>query len=138
MARYVIYPGTEARKIAPHVPLAHASVAEPLGVALNGLGKIPLRITETVVVLGEGPIGLMFAGLANHIAITGAALPMGSKPVIDDGHNFVALAGIPALTHGPAATGAHTLKERVSVQELVRVAQVYALTAVAYCSMSHD
>ena len=62
---------------------------------------------------------------------------LGSKPLIDDGHNFVALAGIPALTHGPAATGAHTLQERVSVQELIRVAQVYALTAVAYCSMSY-
>jgi len=29
--------------------------------------------------------------------------------------------------------GAHTVNESVSLDELVRVAQVYALTAVAYC-----
>ena len=43
-------------------------------------------------------------------------------------------AGIPALTHGPAATGAHTAAEQVPVAELLRVARVYALTALAYCT----
>jgi acetylornithine deacetylase/succinyl-diaminopimelate desuccinylase-like protein len=68
-----------------------------------------------------------------HQAVTGADLPLGGKPFMDDGNTFAALARIPALTHGPAATGAHTLDERVSLDELVRVAQVYALTALAYC-----
>jgi acetylornithine deacetylase/succinyl-diaminopimelate desuccinylase-like protein len=70
-----------------------------------------------------------------HQAITGYELPLGSKPFVDDGNTFSALAGIPALTHGPAATGAHTLQEQVSIAELVRVAQVYALTAIAYCAV---
>ena len=39
----------------------------------------------------------------------------------------------PPLTHGPLAQGAHTTRETVSLDELVRVARVYALTAVAYC-----
>src|SRR5690606_8315387 len=68
-----------------------------------------------------------------HAAITGPALPFGAKPFVDDGNTFAALGGIPALTHGPAATGAHTLNERVEITELVRVAQVYALTAIRYC-----
>lgn len=68
-----------------------------------------------------------------HQEATGAPLPLGGKPFMDDGNTFVALAGIPALTHGPSATGAHTLDERVTLDELVRVAQVYALTALAYC-----
>lgn len=68
-----------------------------------------------------------------HQGATGAPLPLGGKPFMDDGNTFVALAGIPALTHGPSATGAHTLDERVTLDELVRVAQVYALTALAYC-----
>ncbi|MBI2502384.1 MAG: M20/M25/M40 family metallo-hydrolase [Candidatus Latescibacteria bacterium] len=68
-----------------------------------------------------------------HQAATGASLPLGGKPFMDDGNTFAALAGIPALTHGPAATGAHTLDERVTLGELVRVARVYALTALAYC-----
>ncbi len=67
---------------------------------------------------------------------TGAVLPLGSKPFVDDGNSFSRLAGIPALTHGPAATGAHTLNEEVPVAELVRVAQVYALTAIGYCHHS--
>ena len=70
-----------------------------------------------------------------YAAVTGQTLPLGGKPFMDDGNTFMALGDIPALTHGPAATGAHTLHERVAVQELVRVAQVYALTAVGYCAL---
>lgn len=66
-------------------------------------------------------------------AITGAELAPGNKPFVDDGNVFSDEAGIPAITHGPNATGAHTVNEAVPVAELVRVAQVYALTAVAFC-----
>ena len=68
-----------------------------------------------------------------HTALTGAPLPLGAKPFVDDGNTYASLAGIPAITHGPAATGAHTLNEAVPVEELVRVAKVYALTAVEFC-----
>lgn len=47
---------------------------------------------------------------------------------------FCALAGVPALTHGPNATGAHSVNECCPISELVRVAQVFALTALAYCA----
>lgn len=70
---------------------------------------------------------------AAYTAITGAALPVGNKPFIDDGNTYAGIGGIPALTHGPAAIGAHTLNEEVAVAELVRVAQVYALTAIGFC-----
>jgi acetylornithine deacetylase/succinyl-diaminopimelate desuccinylase-like protein len=66
-------------------------------------------------------------------AVTGGTLPYGAKPFVDDGNTFAGLGGIPALTHGPVATGAHTLNEMCPVAELVRVAQVYALTAISYC-----
>ncbi|MDA1016002.1 MAG: M20/M25/M40 family metallo-hydrolase [Planctomycetota bacterium] len=68
-----------------------------------------------------------------YASTTGSALPIGAKPFVDDGNTFVRRGGIPAITHGPNATGAHTVNERVPVEELVRVAQVYALTAVAFC-----
>ena len=71
-----------------------------------------------------------------HTAVTGSPLPLGGKPFVDDGNTFSALGGIPPLTHGPAAKGAHTLNEEVSIDELVRVAKVYALTAVGYCPRS--
>lgn len=68
-----------------------------------------------------------------HTALAGAPLPLGAKPFVDDGNIYASEAGIPALTHGPAATGAHTLHEAAPVEELVRVSKVYALTAVAFC-----
>jgi acetylornithine deacetylase/succinyl-diaminopimelate desuccinylase-like protein len=64
----------------------------------------------------------------------GYELPVGLKPFLDDGNNFYSLAGIPAITHGPDAKGAHTLEERVPISELVRAAKVYALTAIAFCA----
>ena len=60
------------------------------------------------------------------------ALPVGAKPFCDDGNSFWALANIPAITHGPRAGGAHTLNEWVSISDLVRVAKVYALTALEF------
>lgn len=60
-------------------------------------------------------------------------LPRGAKPFCDDGNSFCALANVPAITHGPRASGAHTLDEWVSIADLVRVATVYALTALAFC-----
>ena len=64
----------------------------------------------------------------------GRPLPIGAKPFVDDGNAFVSRGGIPAITHGPDAKGAHTLHEEVPVAELVRVATVYALSAVAFCT----
>ena len=64
----------------------------------------------------------------------GAPLPRGPKRFADDGNSFSDRAGIPAITHGPRATGAHTVDERVAVDELTRVARVYAATALRYCA----
>jgi acetylornithine deacetylase/succinyl-diaminopimelate desuccinylase-like protein len=75
---------------------------------------------------------LVAAFQAAHEQVTGSVLPLGAKPFVDDGNHFVARAGIPALTHGPGAIGAHTTQERVPVAELVRVAKVYALTALNF------
>lgn len=66
-------------------------------------------------------------------AVMGEPLPEGVKPFVDDGNTFAARAGVPAITHGPNAKGAHTLHEEVPVAELERVALVYALAAVAFC-----
>jgi acetylornithine deacetylase/succinyl-diaminopimelate desuccinylase-like protein len=64
----------------------------------------------------------------------GQPLPIGAKPFVDDGNAFVSRGGVCAITHGPDAQGAHTANESVPVDELVRVANVYALTAIAYCA----
>ena len=66
-------------------------------------------------------------------AIDDRALPIGPKPFVDDGNAFWSLAGIPAITHGPKAGGQHTTNEWISINDMVRVARLYALTALNYC-----
>ncbi len=68
-----------------------------------------------------------------HQETAGRTLPIGAKPFCDDGNSFWSRAGVAAITHGPRAGGAHTLDEWVSIDDLVRVAHLYALTAVLYC-----
>ena len=77
---------------------------------------------------------LVLAFQTAYAAMAGQPLALGPKPFVDDGNSFSALAGIPAITHGPKAGGQHTVNEWVDVDDLVRVAQVYALTAVSYCA----
>jgi acetylornithine deacetylase/succinyl-diaminopimelate desuccinylase-like protein len=67
-----------------------------------------------------------------YSAISGAPLPLGPKLFVDDGNCFWPQR-IPAITHGPRSGGQHTVSEWVSIDDLVRVALVYALTAIAYC-----
>ena len=51
----------------PHdLSLAEAAMAEPLACCLNGLDKVELRQGETVVILGAGPLGCLFAMVAKH------------------------------------------------------------------------
>ena len=77
---------------------------------------------------------LVAAVQSAHSAVSGTTLPIGAKPFVDDGNKFVHRAGIPAVTHGPNAKGAHTVNEEVPIAELERVASVYALTAIEFCS----
>src|SRR5208283_769804 len=87
------------------------------------------RLMRDAFVLDE-KAPLVAAFQQAYQATAGKALPIGAKPFVDDGNSFWALGKIPAITHGPNAAGAHTLNEWVSIDDLVRVAWVYALTAV--------
>jgi succinyl-diaminopimelate desuccinylase len=51
---------------------------------------------------------------------------------VDDGNAFWGLAGIPAITHGPRSGGQHTVNEWIDIDDMVRVATLYATTAIAY------
>jgi len=64
----------------------------------------------------------------------GDTLPLGPKPFVDDGNSFFGLGPIPCITHGPRAGGQHTVHEWVEIEDLARVAYLYALTAVLYCN----
>ena len=122
-----VEPGRGAAARAQVLELAQA-VAERHGLTVS------LRMqtrTEAYSVAATDPVVVALQAACRDV--TGSTLPTGPKPFVDDGNRYAFLAGIPALTHGPAASGAHTTDEQVPVAELLRVARVYALTALAYC-----
>ena len=69
-----------------------------------------------------------------HTTISGQPLALGPKPFVDDGNAFYGMKNLPAITHGPRAGGQHTVNEWVDIDDLIRVAHLYALTAVLYCA----
>jgi acetylornithine deacetylase/succinyl-diaminopimelate desuccinylase-like protein len=77
---------------------------------------------------------LVWAFQSAYRALRGDPLPLGPKPFVDDGNSFYGLGPIPAITHGPRAGGQHTVNEWVEIDDLVRVATLYALTACVYCA----
>ena len=82
-------------------------------------------------VAADDPVVEAFQGACE--TVMGSSLEPGSKPFVDDGNVFAG-AGIAAITHGPRARGAHTINEWVPIEELERVALLYALTAVRFCN----
>src|SRR5207244_2422735 len=77
---------------------------------------------------------LVTAFQSAYATLAGRPLIEGAKPFVDDGNSFWALARVPAITHGPRAGGQHTVNEWVSIDDLERVAHLYALTAISYCT----
>jgi L-iditol 2-dehydrogenase len=56
-------------KIPDHVPFEQAAFVEPVNTCLKGVRKLDLAPDETVLVIGQGPIGILLAALS---ARTGA------------------------------------------------------------------
>ncbi len=55
-------------KIPPDIPFEQAAFLEPLNTCLKGIRSLNLAPDETVLVIGQGPIGIMLASLAGRIA----------------------------------------------------------------------
>jgi succinyl-diaminopimelate desuccinylase len=81
----------------------------------------------------DGP--LVGAFQRAYQAVSGKPLPTGPKPFVDDGNSFYGHGNIPAITHGPRAGGQHTIHEWVLIDDLLRVAHLYALSAVLFCGV---
>ncbi|HEX4265560.1 MAG TPA: zinc-binding dehydrogenase [Verrucomicrobiae bacterium] len=87
----------------PHTQFRDAALVEPLACVEQGIEDVNLRAGQRVLVLGAGPIGLMFIALAKQfgclVTVAGrragrleAAKKLGADEVIDirDGSNLVA------------------------------------------------
>lgn len=61
---------------------------------------------------------------------------LAGKRIVGDANLFVNLAGVPSFYYGPSNETAHSDGEWVSLTRLEQAAQVYALTAAAYCGLN--
>ena len=92
---YVVVPRQSLYKIDPKVPVKIAALAEPLTCVINATDKLKVQPGNFVVILGAGPIGLLFTMLmkangASKIIVSEpaefrrkAALECGADIVID-------------------------------------------------------
>jgi acetylornithine deacetylase/succinyl-diaminopimelate desuccinylase-like protein len=121
-------PGTTPAAVRQQLKTLFEEVARETGTTI---ASELFLIRDAFLLSEENP--LLPAFQQAHQMITGKPLPLGAKPFCDDANSFWSLARVPAITHGPQAGGAHTLEEWVSIDDLVRVAQVYVLTALGFC-----
>lgn len=83
-------------RLQPGTPFRDAALTEPLACVVQGVEDSQLTAGQRVLVIGAGPIGLMFVALADHLgcAVTvagrgearlAAALRLGAETVVDVG-----------------------------------------------------
>jgi threonine dehydrogenase-like Zn-dependent dehydrogenase len=68
-AEYAWAPGSVVFKLPDELSMELASIAEPLSCVLNGTLRAGWQPDSTVVVLGGGPIGLMYAMIARSAGV---------------------------------------------------------------------
>lgn len=72
-AQYIVVPAritaTNLLSVPPHLSFAEAALLEPLACVVHGMQRIAIQPGETVILLGLGPIGLLFVRLC---ALAGA------------------------------------------------------------------
>jgi len=129
-AEYLLIPERIVKKntlrVPDEMPLEHAALTEPLACVMRGLEESNAHAGQTAIVLGAGPIGLLFihaaslAGL-NVIAVVkrkdqvATAKHFGAQQVVRLGDVDDAIAAARALT--PQGRGADIVLEAVATLE---------------------
>lgn len=70
LAPYVRVPASACHRISPDVPAHIAALAEPLSTVVHGAQLAAVFPGETAVVIGAGPIGLLYTALLRHAGAT--------------------------------------------------------------------
>jgi len=92
-AEYNVAPARALYRIDRQTPLDQAVFAEPLACVLNGFGQAGLALGDSVVILGAGPIGLLFLMLFR----TGGAGKVGVVEITPARRRLAAAAGADAV-----------------------------------------
>lgn len=100
MAEYVIAPAESLVVLPSGLDICHASMIEPLAVALHGLNRAKIQTQNKTLVIGAGAIGLMTAAALNargisfdlsarHAHQQNAASQLGAGDTISDAYDIV-------------------------------------------------
>ncbi len=68
-AEYYLVRQDRARHIPDHVPFPVAALAEPVSVCLEALNQAQLLPGQSLLILGDGPFGVLMARLAQNLAL---------------------------------------------------------------------
>jgi L-iditol 2-dehydrogenase len=127
-AEYIRIPARIVAKntllIPAHVPFEHAALTEPLACVVRGLEESGAQPGDTMVVIGAGPIGLMFMHVAELAGVhviavvkredqVAAATLFGARSVVHIGSVDDPIAAARALT--PEGRGADVVIEAVAI-----------------------
>jgi len=99
-------------RLKPETDFCDAALVEPLACVVQGVEDIKLRAGQNVLVIGAGPIGLMFVALAKNlggnVTVAGrqaarleAARRLGAESIIDIGDGRELVANVRHATHKP-------------------------------------
>jgi 2-desacetyl-2-hydroxyethyl bacteriochlorophyllide A dehydrogenase len=107
-ADYYVVRADRARQLPTHVPYATGALFEPICVCLQALAQARLPVGEPLLILGDGPFGLLMARLAHA---------QGKTPVVVAGHQEFRLAragtGVIAVNTAGMADPTNALSEVV-------------------------
>ncbi|MDN5311997.1 MAG: L-iditol 2-dehydrogenase [Thermoanaerobacteraceae bacterium] len=75
-------------KIPANVSYDEAALAEPLACVLNGLELSNIKLGDTVVIIGAGPVGCMMIEVARHMGATKIIMVQRSRPRLEIAKKF--------------------------------------------------
>jgi L-iditol 2-dehydrogenase len=75
-------------KLPDHVSYDEAALAEPLGCVLNALELSSVRLGDTLVIIGAGPIGCMIIAAARMMGATKVIVVQRSRPRLEMAKRF--------------------------------------------------
>jgi L-iditol 2-dehydrogenase len=82
-ARSIVVPARIVQKnllrLKPETDFADAALVEPLACVVQGIEDVRVRPGQRVLVIGAGPIGLMFVALARHLGCEVTVMGRGKK-----------------------------------------------------------
>ena len=121
MAEYLILPDSEVFKLPDHLSSLHATLAEPLHIAMESIEKAQIKPGQSVAIIGGGPIGM----LTLQVAKNSGAYPIVLFDITEEKLNFAKALG---------ADKAINSKDEDALAQALSLTEGYGFDKVIECS----